>query len=360
MQVRYLLNKFDWVILIIPCFLVLVGIMTFANIGPSADAIIERQALFLVIGIFVMFLVSLFDYRIFKNYSAASVSFYVVTILLLLLTLASREIRGVNSWLSFGAYSLEPSELAKLSLIILLAKYFSQKHVHIYYVRHIIASGFYAAVPAFLVFIQPDLGSAVVLIMIWGVMLLSSGVKKKHFGAIVLVGLVAAVSTWIFILKPYQKIRITTFLNPYIDPRGEGYSIIQSRFTTGSGRIFGTAWSRDTDSMPVLVPEPYTDFTFSVFSQKFGFIGIAVIIGAFIFLSIRIVSLVNMTNNNFAKLFSLGMLTLIFTHVFINAGMNIGLLPITGIPFSFISYGGSHLLTLFLSLGIIESIRLHS
>jgi len=364
---RFFVQKFDWRLFFVVLALIGLSFATFYHLGPSANDIIERQVILLAIGIVLFGLVAMFDYRIFKNYSAASVILYLASVLLLGVVLFSERIRGVSSWLSVGGFSFEPSELAKLAVIILLAKYFSQKHANIYDFRHIIASGVYVLIPTFLVFIQPDLGSAVVFLMVWVVMLLASGIKRKHFLAIILIGFLVVCVAWIAVLKPYQRTRITTFLDPYLDPRGEGYSLIQSKTTVGSGKIFGVLFQRDSGAqeddempIPVLVPEPYTDFTFSMYAQRFGIVGIVVLMILFSLLIARIRSIVLVANNNFAKLFAIGFFTFIMTHVFINAGMNIGLLPITGIPFSFLSYGGSHLMTLMLGLGIIESIKLHS
>lgn len=364
---RFFLQKFDWVLFFVVIALICLSIATFIHIGPSANGVIERQLVFLVVGVVLLAVVSMFDYRVFKNYSAGSMSLYLFSVLLLAVVLFTERIRGVSSWLSVGGYSFEPSELAKLAVIILLAKYFSQKHAHIYDIRHVIASGVYALIPTLLVFIQPDLGSAVVFAMVWVVMLLASGIKRKHFLLIMLIGLVLASTAWFTVLKPYQRTRITTFLDPYLDPRGEGYSLIQARTTVGSGQLFGTWLQRDKGSedspampLPVLVPEPYTDFTFAMFAQRFGLLGIIVLMALFAIMVAHVRSIVLLANNNFSKLFAVGFFTFIMTHVFINSGMNIGLLPITGIPFSFLSYGGSHLMTLMIGFGIIESIKLRS
>lgn len=364
---KFFVQKFDWWLFFVVLALIGLSFATFYHIGSSASGIVGRQLILLAIGIVLLGSFAVFDYRVFKNYSATSVVFYLVTVLLLAGVLFSEKIRGVSSWFSIGGFSFEPSELAKLAVIILLAKYFSQKHADIYDFRHIIASGTYVLIPTFLVFIQPDLGSAMVFLMVWVVMLLASGIKRKHFLIILVVGLLVASIAWLAILKPYQRTRITTFLDPYLDPRGEGYSLIQSRTTVGSGKIFGTLFQRNSGAqegnklpIPVLVPEPYTDFTFAMFAQRFGLVGIILLMTLFALLIVRIRSIVLLANNNFSKLFAIGFFTFIMTHVFINAGMNIGLLPITGIPFSFLSYGGSHLMTLMLGLGIIESIKLHS
>ncbi|MBI2062731.1 MAG: rod shape-determining protein RodA [Candidatus Yanofskybacteria bacterium] len=345
-----------WLVVIV-VLTVGLGIASFYNIGPRSPDFIKRQAVFLIIGMAIMLAVSFFDYRIFKNMSSASIVLYLVAIVLLLIALTSREIRGVSSWIIFKNFTFEPSELAKLSLVVLLAKYFSQKHVEIYHARHILASAVYAFIPAALMFSQPDLGSVIVLALIWLAMLLFSGIKRNHLLTILMIGVIIATIGWFAILKPYQKDRLASFINPYLDPQGSGYNILQAKTTLGSGQWFGTAFDKKA-TQRALVPEPYNDFAFANYARKFGFAGIIVLVIFFLSLMFRIGSIASRTDNNFAKLFSLGFLTLIFAHVSINAGFNLGLLPITGIPFSFLSYGGSHLVTLMIGLGIIQNIRI--
>lgn len=351
------LKKLDWWLVIIVVIIVGLSIASFYDIGPRAADFMKRQAVFLAIGIAVMLAVSFFDYRIFKNFSLASLILYFLAIALLWAALASQEIRGVSSWIIFKNFTFEPSELAKLSLVILLAKYFSQKHVEIYHARHILASAVYAFIPAALTFIQPDLGSVIVLALIWLAMLLFSGIKRNHLLVILMASVVIATISWFAVLKPYQKDRLASFINPYLDPRGSGYNILQAKTAIGSGQWHGIAFDKKA-SQRALVPEPYNDFAFANFARKFGLAGIVTLIVLLLVLMFRIGSIAARTDNNFAKLFSLGFLTLIFAHVAINASVNLGLLPITGIPFSFLSYGGSHLVTLMIGLGIIQNINL--
>ncbi|MGD0977374.1 MAG: FtsW/RodA/SpoVE family cell cycle protein [Minisyncoccia bacterium] len=348
-------KKFDWVLLVLALGILTLAMLTFNQSGPKGITTIEKEFIFILGGLVVMFLVSVVDYRIFKNNSAPSVALYVLACFLLVLALGFPAVRGSRAWVHIG-FGFQPSEFAKLAILILLAKYFSQKHVEIYRFHHILASGLYVALPAGLVLLQPDLGSMMVFVCLWLAMLFFAGIKRKHLLAIVMVGLVLASFAWFFGLKPYQKDRIISFVNPYIDPRGIGYNAIQAQTTFGSGQIFGTFFTGK--KMAVMVPEQYTDFTFSAFGQKFGFVGVIVLIGLLVALIIRIGSIATRSHNNFAKLFSLGLITLISVHAFLNAGMNLGILPITGIPFPFLSYGGSNLMTLMMGLGIVESIHL--
>lgn len=328
------------------------------GIGGQAKNFFEKQLFFFAAGIILIFLISFFDYRIFKNHSLPSIAVYLAAIILLFLSLASPAIRGVNAWISIGSFRLEPSELAKIAVIILLAKYFSQKHVEIFRIHHIIASGIYAAIPALLVLKQPDLGSAFVFFVIWISILLAAGIKRKHLLIIILTAILAGLVAWLIFLEPYQQNRIISFLNPYLDPKGEGYSIIQSQVAIGSGSVWGNGFGQGTQSSFGFLPEAHTDFAFAAFAEQFGFLGISTLLILFLFFLFRIGKIGFNAKNNFAKLFSIGFVAFIFSHVVINAGMNLGLVPITGIPFPFLSYGGSFLIAITLGIGLLESIKI--
>ncbi len=352
------LRKFDWVLLVLALAIMILAMLTFYQAEAKWGHIVEKQFYFILIGIGLTLAVSLFDYRIFKNYSIASIIPYVISIVLLLVTFISLPVHGSKSWIFLAGTGFQPSEFAKLVLLILLAKYFSQKHVEIYRAHHILASGVYAGVPAILTLFQPDFGSMMIFVALWLGMLFFAGIKRKHLLAILMIGVVAMSFAWFLVFKPYQRDRIISFANPYIDPRGIGYNTIQAQTTFGSGQVSGVFFNRGDQKISVLVPEPYTDFAFATYGQKFGLIGVFLLISLIIALIFRIGSIVLKTNNNFSKLFGLGLITIITVHVFMNAGMNLGILPITGIPFSFLSYGGSHLITLMIGLGLVESIKL--
>ncbi len=356
----YKLHNFDWTLFFIFLALALAGLVAMLGIGDAAKQFFAKQSFFLVVGAIFVFLISLFDYRIFKNHSLPSVIIYLACVLLLFASLASKSIRGINAWISIGSFRLEPSEFAKIAIIILLAKYFSQKHVEIYRVHHIIASGIYVAIPALLVLKQPDLGSAFIFFVIWFSMLLVAGIKRKHLLTILLVGILVALVAWLGFLHPYQKNRVISFLNPYLDPKGEGYSIIQSKIAIGSGSLWGNGFGKGTQSSFGFLPEAHTDFAFAAFAEQFGFVGILGLFTLLLLLLFRIGKIGFGLRNNFAKLFSVGMIAFIFSHVVVNAGMNLGLLPITGIPFPFLSYGGSFLVSVSLGIGLLESIKIRS
>ncbi len=334
----------------------LFGIINMYGISGNYN-ITQKQASVVFIGLCLMIVFSFIDYRLLKNYSLPVLFFYLLAVFLLALTLYSRAIRGVNSWIILGNFTFEPSELAKLVLIILMAKYFSQRHILINHFRHIIISGIYYAIPAAIIILQPDLGSAIIFTLIWLGILLASGINKKHLAILAMIGVLLSGLSWYFVLKDYQKVRIISFVNPYKDPRGSGYNLIQSKIAIGSGYWFGSGFGKGQQVKLGFLPEPKNDFIFSATAEQFGLVGITSIIILISIIISRILYIGRRSVNNFGKLFSIGLSIFIFSHAFIGAAVNIGLMPVTGIPFPFLSYGGSNFVAIAVGLGIIQSIK---
>ena len=335
----------------------MLGALNLLGIAGSGSLLFKKQIIFIVIGLFLMIALSFFNYRYLKNYSLPVLGFYFISVFLLILPFYSRSVRGTNSWIIFGNLTFEPVELAKLMLVVLMAKYFSQRHIHINDFRHIIVAGIYFSLPFAVIFLQPDLGSSMIFLAIWLGMLLAAGINKRHLFLIISVGVIVGYSAWLFILQPYQKTRLTSFLNPYNDPKGSGYNIIQSKIAIGSGYIFGNGFGKGSQSNYGFLPEPHNDFAFAAFAEQFGFAGISVVMALVLVIISRILYIGSRTISNFGKLFSVGLTVFIGSHVFISAGVNVGLLPVTGLSFPFLSYGGSNLISLMIGLGTLQSIK---
>lgn len=325
--------------------------------GTNGTDYFSKQLIYVIIGLLIMVLFSFFNYRYLKNYSLPVLVSYLFIIFLLSLTFYSESIRGVNSWIVLGNYTFEPSELAKLIIIILIAKYFSQRHIHINQFRHIIIVGVYLFIPLAIVIAQPDLGSAIIISLIWLGMLMAAGINKKHLAVLLCLALLLAGFSWYLVLKPYQKERIISFVNPHDDPSGSDYNLIQSQIAIGSGHIFGKGFNEGSQTNLGFLPEPHNDFVFASIAEQFGLFGVGLCLMAVLFLISRILEIGRIASSNFGKLFSVGMALFIFLHVFIGAGVNIGLMPVTGLPFPFLSYGGSHYISLMIGLGILQSIK---
>jgi rod shape determining protein RodA len=321
----------------------------------------ERQAVWVAVGIGLLVASSFIDFRIFRTQSSAVLFFYLASVLLLgAVLVAGIYVRGIKAWLSLGGVSVQPVELAKLALVILLAKFFSKRHIEIYRVRHLLVSGLYMALPAALVMIQPDLGSAAVLFSIWVAVVLFSGMKVRHFFLLVFTSCLAALLAWQFALAPYQKGRIISFLDPYRDPQGAGYQMIQSMIAVGSGQLWGKGLGYGSQSHLHFLPEPQTDFIFAAYAEEWGFVGTIILLGLFGVVLWRIIRIGILASDNFSRLYTLGFAALIFTQAFIHIGMNMAVLPVTGLPLPFVSYGGSSLVTFMIGIGIVQNIKINA
>lgn len=354
---RVFRSHIDWPLFVSAVILVVFGLVTMDSFS-SANVFFERQIVWLIVSSAVFFGASFLDWSFLKRTNVVSTLFFFVSLLLLLLLALGHAINGARSWFNFfGLVSFEPVDLAELSLIILLAKYFSRRHVEIANIRHIIVSGVYALVLAGLIALQPDFGGAVIIMAVWFGMVLVSGISKKHLIMLVLIGVTAFALLWNFGLARYQKDRVLTFLHPLADVQGAGYNARQATIAVGSGGILGKGVGYGTQSRLKFLPEYQTDFIFAAFAEEWGFVGIMVFFATFAVLIWRIIISAYRGATNFETLFALGLAVLFTAHLFINVGMNMGLLPVTGITLPFVSYGGSHLVASFLSLGILVSMR---
>lgn len=317
----------------------------------------NRQVIWVAAGFAVFLAAGLVDWRFLRR-SGILIGFYLGAIgLLLLLSLVGSTIRGAQSWFELGGFSLQPVDFVKIFLIFVLAKYFSRRHIAIASSRHVIISGLYAALPFFLVLFQPDFGSAVIILSIWLGLALAAGISKKHLLLLAGAGLLGACSLWFFAFTPIQKARITSFLNPLADQRGAGYNAFQSMVAVGSGQLVGKGVCYGTQSRLLFLPEYQTDFIFAAFAEEWGLLGVLFIFLSFGYIFYYILRAAYVAESNFESLYSLGVAIFLGTQITIHIGMNIGLLPVTGLPLPFVSYGGSHILAEFLALGILSGMR---
>lgn len=356
------IRKYDWVLLGAVFLLMMLGLISLLSIsGVRPINFFARQLVWTATGLCLLVGASLIDFRLFRTQSGMVLALYSIAVSLLILVISSAfVIRGVKSWLTFGGLSIEPVEPVKLALIILLAKFFSKRHVEIYRIRHLIVSGAYVALPAALVLLQPDLGSAIILVAIWVAVVVFSGMKLRHLVLLICIFVVLAFAGWTSVLKPYQKSRIATFLDPYQDPKGAGYQMLQSMIAVGSGRVWGKGLGYGSQTHLHFLPEAETDFIFAAFVEEWGFAGTITILLLFFILLWRIVRIGMRSSDNFSRVYCHGFAAYIFVQSFIHIGMNMGVLPITGITLPFVSYGGSSLVTLLIGVGILQNININA
>ncbi|MDO8575601.1 MAG: rod shape-determining protein RodA [bacterium] len=349
----------DWILFgaVIP--LLGFGILTM-NSFTGEGSFFEKQIIWAGISLGVFFLLSFVDFSFLRRTNIVMFAYIFVSVILIILFGMAHVIKGAQSWISFGLFSFQPSELAKLVLILVLAKYFSRRHVEIANIRHIFVSGFYAFFVFILVMLQPDFGSSIIIFLIWLGMVFVSGISKRHLLLVFLVGLVAFGGLWFFGFKDYQKARIKNFMNPLADIHKTGYNAYQSTIAVGSGQILGKGIGYGTQSKLKFLPEYQTDFIFAAFAEEWGLLGVITMFILFSIVIWRILINAYEGATNFEILFGLGLAVMFIAHFTINIGMNIGLLPVTGVTVPFLSYGGTHLLIEFTGLGILMGIRRHS
>lgn len=316
-----------------------------------------RQFVWIVLAVVAMFVVMIPDYRFLRTSHIGFYWYLLIIVALVLLFFFGDISLGAQRRFDLGFFSFQPSDPAKLILIIVLAKYFSKRHEMIGDIKHIVVSGIYALVLFVLIFLQPDFGTALVLGAIWLGMVIVAGIKVRHLLTVFLFGVVAFVSLWVFALEPYQKTRVTSFLNPLEDIQGAGYNAYQSQVAVGSGQLLGKGVGYGTQSKLLYLPEYQTDFIFAAFSEEWGFVGVVVLFLIFGILIWRLLMVAVAAATNFEALFTVGVAIFFVTHFFVHIGMNIGLLPVTGLTMPFMSYGGSHLMTEFVALGMVMAMR---
>lgn len=358
-----LTKKFDWVL--IASILLLMGLGSLAifsatagNLGANQAAYFNRQIASIFLGLVAFFLFSLINYRILKKISFPIFVFIIVVLALVLVF--GKRINGATSWFRFGTRGFQPVELAKLAIIVILANFFAKNFRRLNEFKYIAASFIITFIPLILILLQPDPGSAFVILCIWGGLVLVAGIRKMHIAILLALAALGGLFGWRFVLKDYQKARITTFIKPYSDPKGRGYNAIQSVIAVGSGGIFGKGIGNGSQGRLNFLPERHTDFIFANIAEELGFSGVLFLFALYIVLLWRLMRIALKASDNFARFFAIGTMLMIFTHIAENIGMNIGVMPITGIPLPLVSYGGSSLIVTLASLGIAHSILIHS
>jgi rod shape determining protein RodA len=352
--------KLDWVILIVIVLLLAISYLALYSVSRGDSGIdlgnFRKQLISGVIGIAVMFSIAFFDYRALSFFSS---KLYFVTVAILFAVLFfGTTIRGTTGWIGFGSFHIQPVETAKLAMIIFLASFFSKKKSQLSIIVRITASVILIFFPVFLIIKQPDFGSAMVIVVSWAVMLSISGISKKNLIILFLLGILISYSSW-FMLRPYQKERLVNFVNPYNDPRGSGYNVIQSMVAVGSGGLLGKGLGHGSQSQLNFLPEKHTDFIFAVIAEELGFLGATFVLFLLGLLLYRIKEIARLAGDNFGYLLAVGIMVMLFSQILVNVGMNIGVMPVAGVPLPFLSYGGSSLVAVFASIGLVQSVYLH-
>ncbi len=354
------LRSADWLLLFSVFTLLLFGLAAIYSVELSQDVAsfvqVKKQMIAIVVGTVFLLLIALSNYRLLQNYALA---FYCLCISLLVLVLVFGEtIRGSTGWFVFGPVSFQPVEMMKVGLIIALSTYFARRAVRPLRLRSLLKSGLIVLLPVVLVLQEPDFGSASVLLGTWFLFLLFIGMPWRYIISIILLMSLAFGASWLFLFEDYQQSRIMTFIDPSMDPLGQGYNVTQAIIAIGSGGLLGSGLGFGTQSQLKFLPESQTDFIFAVIAEELGFLGVMLVLASFAFLFFRLSRHVVNAYDDFTSYLVLGAGSVFFLQFLVNIGMNLGLFPVTGIGLPFVSYGGSSLVAMMALIGIVESIAL--
>lgn len=359
---RRLAQNFDWVLFGLTLIIAGMGLVTLysaVNAGPQTgeSALFSRQLLWYGIGLGVMVVSFFFDYKYLDRFAPA---IYIISIVLLIMVFFFGKIGGgARRWLFFGPFSIQPSEVAKLTVIIVLARYYSKvPTTNGYTLRELGKPMLLTAIPFVLILKQPDLGTAIHLGLIAAAVTVFARIERRTFVALCATCALTVPGVWFFLLKTYQKQRVATFLDPDRDPLGAGYHIIQSKIAIGSGMLTGKGFLQGTQNALSFLPEQHTDFIFSVLAEERGFIGAAAVLVVFLMIIIWGLRVAHGCRDVFGMMIAVGVTSMLFWQVVINVGMVMGLLPVVGVPLPFVSYGGSSIVMMLICLGLLINIRM--
>jgi rod shape determining protein RodA len=357
---RRLVQNFDYLLLALVFLITAMGIVNLYSAGFNRAAgetpLYVKQLYWLAVGLGLMFLTLLYDYRHLEKLGYPA---YLISVILLVgVMVAGKVVSGSRRWLPLGPFSFQPSELAKIAIILVLATYFNRRpRLEKMRLKELLVPGVLVLIPVGLIIKQPDLGSGILVALVAASMILFVGVHWRTLLALALTMALASPFIW-SLLKDYQRQRVLTFLNPEKDPLGAGYHIIQSMIAVGSGQFWGKGFLQGTQSQLYFLPEQHTDFVFSVFAEEWGFVGSAVLLLFYTGLALWGLQVARDCKERFGQLLALGVTALIFWQIFINLCMVTGFMPVVGIPLPLFSYGGSSFITTLLGVGFLLNIRM--
>ena len=353
---RRLITNFNWAFFLLVIIVSLVGIANLYSATSSWSAIYLKQLYWLGIGIVIVTVICMIDYR---HLEYLSFPFYGCSIFLLIAVLLfGKTSMGATRWISLGGFNVQPSEIMKIVIIIMLARYFSENaHFLGFALRELFVPGLILCVPALLIMKQPDLGTAMLVFFIGGSMALFSGFKRVTLFVLAIFGILTAIGGW-FLLHDYQKRRIMTFLNPERDPLGSGYHIIQSKIAVGSGGLTGLGFMKGTQSQLSFLPERHTDFAFSVFAEEWGFLGCLFLLLLYLLIVIWGLNIAMRAGDRFGMYLALGVSAMLVWHIVVHLGMVLGLLPVVGVPLPLFSYGGTSMITTMIGVGLLLNVSM--
>ena len=349
------IKRIDGPLFSISFLLIILGLITLAGSNLETSTIIVNQVFNISVGLIIFTLVIFTNPRILFGY--APILFFLTIFLLVLVHFFGIESNGAKRWLAFGGLNLQPSELIKITLPLMIAWLYQNFQNKISLKVHLIAI-FLILVPVYLVLLQPDLGTSIMIALSGFLIIFLAGVSWRLILSSLVITILSSPIIWMN-LHIYQKNRILNMLDPFADPLGTGYHTIQSMIAIGSGGGFGKGWGQGSQTNLNFLPEANTDFIFAVYAEEFGFFGVILIFALFLFIIYRIFNLANDMQDTFSKLLTVSLGASIFAAIFVNIAMISGLVPVVGLPLPFMSYGGTSMVVSLISIGIIMNLNNH-
>lgn len=353
------LKKFEFLLVLSALALLVIGVMAvYSATYTRTTSFYQKQIIFSIVGIILFCVFSSIDYRIYSKYSKL---IYIFNVLFLLSVFFLGSVRyGAQRWIVVGPINIQPSELAKLFVVLTFSDLLIRKYQDTFRgFKDLIFTALHIIPIFLLVAAQPDLGTGVVILFTYIVLIFMNGIDYKTFFTTGAIGVACMPLVYFFALRPYQRQRVITFLNPEADLLGSGWNIIQSKIAVGSGQMFGKGYLEGTQDKLRFLPESQTDFIFAVISEEFGFVGSLTIISLYLVLIFTILKIGQKTEDRYGQLICYGIASIIFFHTLVNIGMVIGVMPAKGLPLLLLSYGGSSLLFVFIMLGIVQSVKIY-
>lgn len=348
----------DWTLFLLVTAITFIGLLNlYSTSGGQISGRFLQQIYWFLLGISAFLVVATIDYR---QYNQWGYLIYAGGILILILTLAvGRRVKGSTRWIGYGPLQVQPSELTKIVVLITLAKYLhNDPHLEGRGLKDLALPFALMSVPVALILVQPDLGTALLVVLMFFTLMLLTKLKLRSFLVLLASMVVIAPLTWAFLLEDYQKRRFLSFLDPDADPTGAGYHLRQSLVAIGSGQLTGKGYFQGTQGHLHFLPESWTDFPFSVWAEEWGFVGALVLLGLYLYLIIYAINLARSARDRFASVICVGVATMFFWHVLINIGMVCGILPVVGVTLPLVSYGGSSLLTFMIGAGLLMNVSI--
>lgn len=351
-------ERLEWSLIFAIGFLAFASLLTIHSLSasaPEADELLLKQVAWFAIGTIIVIMMTSIDYHLISSLSYPLYLFVLGGLVAVLVPGIGQTRMGATRWIDIGPMTLQPSEMTKLALILVFSKYFADKKKETVFVTDLIVAGIMLGMPVALILKEPDLGMSIVQLPIFAAIIFVAGIDKKYIITLAVLGALGAYPAWLN-LKPYQQERIISFLHPESDPLGSGYHVIQSKIAIGSGGFWGKGYMKGTQSQLNFLPEQFTDFIFSVFSEEFGFVGSFLLLMAYLIIILKGLSIAMNAKDKLGQLMAVGVVTVFQVQLFVNLGVTTGIMPVTGLTLPFMSYGGSSVFSTSILLGLLLNV----